>query len=120
MTSTKEAEKRTAQRSIGLETGSPAPTVDLLGTDTQAYSETPETVAERYRLQLEKKRIERKLDAIDEVLKKRTGERQVGAFWVNVTSSTRETVDTEAVREILGDATPIKSSVAVRLTVVPA
>jgi len=99
---------------------SPALNAVLLGQATLGASETPEVVAERYELNLQKKRLERRLEEIDSILKLRTGERQVGAFLVNVSSYNVERVDSDAVKEILGEATPIKTSVSVRLTVVPA
>lgn len=104
----------------GLATEGPAPTVVLPGTATPRLTETPELVKERYEKALQVKRLERRLADIDECLKRQTGERQVGEFLVNVSSFTTERLDGDAVKEILGDATPYKPSVSVRLTVVPA
>ncbi len=92
----------------------------LPGTATPRVCETPEIVAERYEKALQIKRLERRLLEIDACLKQRTGERQVGDYLVNVSSFTTERLDGDAVKEILGDATPYKPSVSVRLTVNPA
>lgn len=112
--------KPTAPAYTGLDLEGHAPTVVLPGTATPRLSETPELVAERYEKALQVKRLERRLAEIDVVLKKRTGERQVGDFMVNVSSFTTERLDAEDVKEILGDGTPYKASVSVRLSVVPA
>lgn len=108
------------QPSSGLEQNGLAKPVVLLGVDTHGVSETPEIVAERYRLNLEKQRLERRLGEIDAVLKVRTGERQVGKFWVKVSSFTVERLDSESAKEILGQDAPMTKSVSVRLSVVPA
>lgn len=112
--------KHTALANIGLATEGPAPIVVLPGTATPRLTETPEIVAERYDKAMQVKRLERRLKEIDEMLKLSTGERQVGEFLVNVSSFTVDRIDTDAVKEILGEATPYKPSVSVRLTVVPA
>lgn len=104
----------------GLVLSGDAQHVGLLGADTHPISETPEIVAERYALSLQMKRLERRLKEIDDCLKVRTGERQVGNFWVKVSSFNVDRLDAEAVKEILGDATPIKATPTVRLSVVPA
>lgn len=114
------AKNATAPAYTGLATEGPVPIVVLPGTATPRLTETPEIVAERYELSLKVKRLERRLAEIDAVLKQSTGERQVGDFLVNVSSFTVERLDGDAVKEILGEATPYKPSVSVRLTVVPA
>lgn len=110
----------TGQQTTGLALSGHAWTADLLGKDTHKVSETPEIVQERYLLSLDLKRIERRMGEIDACLKVRTGERQVGNFWVKVSSFTVERLDSDMVKEIMGDAAPMKASVSVRLSVVPA
>src|SRR5687768_10392797 len=110
----------TGQASIGLAAGGPARTAALPGMDTRPVSETPEIVAERYDLALKVKRLERRLAEIDACLKLRTGERLVGDFYVNVSSSTQTRADLDSIKEMLGDAMPTKLVPGVRVTVVPA
>lgn len=110
----------TAPLYTGLATEGPAPIVVLPGTATPPLSETPEIVAERYELHLKLKRLERRLSEIDACLKLRTGERLVGDFYVNVTSSDQTRADLDTIKEMLGDAMPTKLVPTVRLTVVPA
>jgi hypothetical protein len=114
------AKNGTGPAFTGLDPEGLVPIVVLPGTATLPLSETPEIVAERYDLSLKVKRLERRLAEIDACLKKKTGERQVGDFWVNVASSNQERMDQEAVRELLGEAVPMKLVPVVRLTVVPA
>lgn len=76
--------------------------------------------AEYYDLNLQRRRIERRLEELGDSLKANTGERLAGKFLVNVASFTVERIDSDAVKAILGAKTPMKSSPTVRLTVVPA
>jgi len=108
------------QAPITLENANRAPPAVLPGMGTPRLTESAEIVAERYELSLKLKRLERRLADIDAVLKARTGERQVGAYLVKVSSFTVERLDGDAVRQILGDATPTMQTVSTRLTVVPA
>lgn len=113
-------EKYIGQRTTGSGKLNLAKTVGLPGLDTPMRIESPSLVAERYHLSLEGKRIDRKLAAIDPILKAKTGERQVGDYLVSVASFTVERVDVDAVKELLGENTPMKATPSVRLTVVPA
>lgn len=110
----------TDRQKLGLGKPDPAGIAVLPGLDTLPRIESPPLVAERYRLSLEAKRVDRKLAEIDPILKQRTGDRQVGDYLVSVSSFTVERVDTAAVKELLGPDCPLTKSVSVRLTVVPA
>lgn len=61
--------------------------------------------------------LEREKEDAENRLKQRTGERQAGMFWVSVASSTRETIDQEKVRALLGEQTPVKLSPTMTLRV---
>lgn len=70
-----------------------------------------------WRCREEISRLEKEKEAAEGRLKRVTGERQAGNHVVSVSSTTRETVDGDKVRALLGEKTPVKVSVSVSLRV---
>jgi len=62
---------------------------------------------------------EAEMEAAERRLKERTGDRDAGNFFVSVTSSNQESVDTVKCRAMLGDKTPMRLSARVVLRVKP-